>query len=114
MEPKFEALVSLFKKDAEAAKKLMACSAEEAVAVLSQEYNLEFTVDELNEVAAGIKAGMANESSDELSLDQLDNVAGGGKSGAYYAGYYIGKAVGVAGVALGIVGGLVAIGVVSW
>lgn len=114
MEPKFEALISLFKKDAEATQKLFACSAEEAVAILSQEYNLEFTVDELNEVAAGIKAGIANETGDELNADQLEDVVGGAKSGAYYAGYYIGKVVGVAGVALGIVGGAVALGIVSW
>lgn len=114
MEPKFEKLISLFKKDPETIKKLLSCSAEEAAEVLSKEYNLEFTVDELNEVAAGIKAGLEKEDNDELSVDQLDVVVGGAKSGAYYAGYYIGKVVGVAGVALGIAGGLVAVGVVSW
>jgi len=112
MNPKYEALINLF-KDPEIAQKLMACSAEEAAAFLKEEHSLEFTVEELNEVADGMKAAMA-EKSDELSLDQLENVVGGAKSGAYYAGYYVGKVVGVAGVTLGIVGGLVAVGAISW
>ena len=113
MDQKYESLINIF-KDAEVAQKLLACSAEEAVSILKEQYELEFTVEELNEVAAGIQAALADESSEELTDDQLEEVVGGGKSGAYYAGYYIGKAVGVAGVVLGVVGGLVAIGAVSW
>lgn len=113
MEQKYETLINLF-NDTEIAQKLLTCSAEEAVSVLKDQYHLEFTVEELNEVAAGIKAALADGSSEELTDNQLEEVVGGGKSGAYYAGYYIGKVVGVAGVALGIAGGLVAIGVVSW
>ena len=112
METRFEALSNLF-KDAEVAQKLMSCTSEEAVAVLKDQYQLEFTVEELNDVAAGIKAALAE--SDELSSDQLDEVVGGGKgSGAYNAGYYIGKTVKVVGTAAGIAGFLIAAGVVSW
>ena len=50
----------------------------------------------------------------ELPEDMLEQVVGGGKGGAYYTGYYIGKTVKVAAAGVGIVGGLVAIGVISW
>lgn len=113
MEMKYESLKNLF-KDAEVAKRLLSCSPEEVAAILKDEYQLEFTIDELNEVAEGIKMALQEESSDELSSEDLENVVGGAKSGAYYAGYYIGKVVQVAGVALGIAGTLVAIGAVSW
>ena len=112
MEPRFEALSNLF-KDAEVAQKLMSCTSEEAAAILKEQYNLEFTVEELNDVAAGIKAALTE--SDELSSDQLDEVVGGAKgSGAYNAGYYIGKAVKVVGTAAAIGKVLIAIGVISW
>lgn len=114
MEQKYEALIALFKEDLEAVRTLLSCSAEEAVEILNDKYHLEFTVDELNDVAEGVNAGLVDASGDELSEILLSQVVGGGKSGAYYAGYYIGKAVGVAGVGLGIVGGLVAFGIVSW
>ena len=93
MEPRFEALINLF-KDAEVAQKLLSYTPEE--------------------VARGIKAALAEETTDELTSEDLENVVGGAKGGAYYTGYYIGKAVQVAGVALTIAGGLVAIGAVSW
>ena len=113
MENKFEVLQKLF-QDAESAKKLLSSSPEEVAAMLKEQHGLDFTIEELEEVARGIVAGLKEESDDELSSEDLENVVGGAKSGAYYAGYYIGKVVQVAGVALGIAGTLVAIGAVSW
>lgn len=113
MELKYEKLMELF-KDGAIAQKLMACSAEEAVVILKEQYGLEFTAEELDEVAAGIRAGLAEESSDELNVDQLEQVVGGGKSAAYNTGYYIGKGIKAVGAGIGIVGGLVALGVISW
>lgn len=110
MDMRFENLNNLF-KDAEVAQKLLACTAEEAVVILKEQYDLEFTVDELNEVAAGIKAALTAEASDELTSEQLEEVVGGGKSGAYYAGYYIGKTV-IAGCV--IVGGVAAVVSLGW
>lgn len=114
MERKYEALIALFKEDPEAAQTLLSCSAEGAVEILNDKYHLEFTVDELNDVAEGVKAGLADATADELTEELLVQVVGGGKSGAYYAGYYIGKTIIVGGVIVGIGAGLVAIGVVSW
>lgn len=110
MDMRFEVLNNLF-KDSEVAQKLLGCTAEEAVVILKDQYDLEFTVEELNDVAAGIKAALAAESSDELTSEQLDEVVGGGKSGAYYAGYYIGKTV-IAGCV--IVGGIAAVATLGW
>lgn len=109
MDPRFEKLSELF-KNAEVAEKLLSCSAEEAAAVLQEQYQLEFTVDELNEVAVGIKAAVASDSSDELTSEQLDEVAGGHKGGAYYTGYYIGKTVIVVGIGVGIAAAAVSMG----
>lgn len=93
MEEKFEALSNLF-KNAEVAQKLMSFSADEAASYLKERYNLEFTIDELNDVAAGANKAMEEAASDELTEDQLEDVAGGGKgSTAYNVGYYVGKTV---------------------
>lgn len=92
MEPRFEALVNIL-KDEQAAQKLLALSAEEAAVVLKEQYSLEFTAEELEEVAAGIKQALSEGPSDELSCDQLEAVVGGKKSTAYYVGYYVGKTV---------------------
>ena len=92
MDTRFETLSNLF-KDESVAQKLLSCTAAEAVAILQEQYHLEFTVEELDDVAVGIKAALTDPSSDELSVDQLEDVVGGGKSNAYYAGYYIGKTV---------------------
>lgn len=113
MELKYEKLMELFKDEA-VAQKLMACSAEEAGEILKSQYGLEFTTEELDEVAAGIRTGLTEESGDELNADQLEQVVGGGKSAAYYTGYYIGKGIKAVGAGIGIAAGLVALGVVSW
>lgn len=113
MELRYEKLMELF-KDGTVAQKLMACSAEEAVEILKNQYSLEFTTEELDEVAAGIRAGLAEESNDELNMDQLEQVVGGGKSAAYYTGYYIGKGIKAVGAGISIAAGLVALGVISW
>lgn len=113
MDTRFESLITIF-KDTEVAQRLLACSAEEAVTVLKEQYQLEFTVEELNDVAAGIQAALSNETSDELSDDKLEEVVGGAKGGAYYTGYYIGKAIKVVGAGIGIAAGLVGLGIVSW
>jgi len=114
METKYITLSELF-KDNEVAQKLLACSPEEAVVFLKKEYGLEFTVTELTEVAQGIQDALKEDSSDELSSEYLDEVTGGGKgSGAYNAGYYIGKVVKVVGVAAAIGKLAIAVGLVSW
>lgn len=114
MDAKFESLGKLFQTP-EVATKLFACSPEEAVALLKEQYQLEFTIDELNDVALGIKAALQEASDDELTSEQLDEVAGGGKgSGAYNAGYYIGKTVKVVGTVAGIAGFAIAAGIISW
>lgn len=113
METRFDALGKIF-QDAEAAAKLMSFSPDEAVTYLKGKYELDFTVEELNEVALGIKAAL-QETSDELTSEQLDEVTGGGKgSGAYTAGYYIGKTVKVVGTVAGIAGFAIAAGFISW
>ena len=89
MDSKFEALVNLCRNEEEA-KKLFSRTAEDAASYLKEQYHLEFTVDELKDVAAGIRKASDESTSDELTEDQLEDVAGGGK-GAYNAGYYIGK-----------------------
>ena len=101
MEPRYESLTNLF-KDAEVAQRLLAYSPEEAVVVLKEEFHLEFTVEELVDVAEGIKAALTG-SSEELTEDQLEEVAGGKKgSTAYKVGNYIGKVVKAVGVVAGI------------
>ena len=102
MDPKFESLANLF-KDAAIAERLLGYSPEEAVVVLKEEFHLEFTVEELVDVAEGIKAALTG-SSDELTEDQLEEVAGGKKgSTAYNVGYYIGKGVQAFGCVVAIV-----------
>lgn len=113
METKYEVLTRLF-GEADSAKHLLALSAEEATKYLKDTYQLDFTVDELNDVATGIKDAL-QDNSDELNGEQLELVTGGGKgSGAYNAGYYIGKTVKVVGTAAGIGGFLIAAGILSW
>lgn len=113
MEERYVTLGKLLENPDEA-QKLFEMSSEEAAAYLSQQHGLEFTVDELNDVADGIKRALSESGSDELSENDLETVAGGKNSGAYYAGYYIGKGIKFAGAGLGIAAGLVALGVVSW
>ena len=113
MEAKYQSLSELF-KDKETAQKLMSCTPEEAVTIMKEQYQLDFTVEELNEVARGIQAAFNGESSEELSSEQLDEVAGGGKgSGAYNAGYYIGKTVKVVGTVAAIGKLAIAVGLIS-
>lgn len=101
MEPRFEALVNLF-KDEEIAKKLMSLSPEEAVEYLREQHHLEFSVEELKDVGEGMKKAFEDDSDDELSETALEFVAGGGST-PYNVGYYIGKGVKVVGSVAGIV-----------
>ena len=77
MDSRFEALVNLF-NNADVAKKLMPLTAEEAASYLKEQYHLEFTIDELNNVAAGAKKAMEEPTSEELTEEQLEDAAGGG------------------------------------
>lgn len=114
MEAKYLSLNELF-KDSGTAQKLMNSSAEEAVIYLKEQHGLDFTVEELNEVAQGIQVALKEEAADELTSDQLEDVTGGGKgSGAYNAGYYIGKTVKIVGTAAAIGKFAVAVGIISW
>lgn len=113
MEEKYQVLDNLFKDD-DVAKKLLSLTPEEAVTFLQEQYHLTFSVEELNDVASGMKAALSD-NGDELTNDQLDEVAGGGKgSGAYNAGYYIGKTIKVVGTAAGIAKVAIAIGLITW
>ena len=89
MESRYESLVELFKNEEEA-KKLLVMTAGEAAAYLQDTHNLVFSADELREVGEGMKKALDEDTGDELSENALELVAGG-KSGAYNAGYYIGK-----------------------
>lgn len=113
MEEKFITLSEVF-KDNDVAQKLLAYSPEEAICFLKEQYNLEFTADELNDVAAGIRDALSD-SNDEFSDEQLEDVTGGGKgSGAYNVGYYIGKTVKIVGTAATIGKVAIALGLISW
>jgi len=109
MDPKFEALVNLI-KDEEAGQKLMSLSAEEAVSVLKTQYDLDFSVEELNDIASGMKCAMEEDSNGELSEANLESVAGGANSTAYNVGYYVGKGVKIFGTGVAIAGGIIAMG----
>lgn len=109
MNPRYEALANILKEEG-TLEKLLNCTSEEAVVVLREEYQLDFTVEEMDEVAAGMKAAMEQGDSEELSLEDLENVAGGGNSTAYYAGYYIGKAVIAFGIGVGTAAAIVSLG----
>jgi len=113
MEARYDALVKVF-NDPEEASKLFAMSPEDAQQYLKEKHGLEFSVDELNEVANGIRKGMSDDDTDELNEEALQLVAGGAKGGAYYTGYYIGKGIKVVGAGVGIAAGLVALGLISW
>lgn len=92
MEQKYEKLEQLM-QDQDIAKRLMSASVQDAQKILKEEYQLDFTEEELNDVAAGIRAAVAEDASDELTPEDLEAVSGGAKnSKAYKHGYYIGKA----------------------
>ena len=102
MEKRFEKLMELLSNE-DTAKKLLALSAEEASTVLSAEYGVEISVDELNDIMLGIKDSAKELAGGELSVDDLDQVAGGGKgSDAYNFGRSAGRAAPII-VALGVV-----------
>ena len=110
MEQRYADLGKIF-ANADTAAKLMSLSAEEAKVFLKEQYNLDFTEEELLDVAKGMKKALSDDDSGELCESDLEEVAGGGKgSGAYNAGYYIGKTVKVAGTVIGIIGAAVAMG----
>lgn len=91
MEQRVVKLTELF-KDEQISKKLVSLSAEEASRYLKEEFNLDFSVDELNDIAAGMKQAMEKDSSDELTEESLEAVAGG-LLPAYTVGYYVGRAM---------------------
>ena len=110
MEPRYAALGNLFRND-ETAAKLLSLSIEDAKAFLKDQYNLTFTEEELINVAEGMKKALSDDESGELCESDLEEVAGGGKgSGAYNAGYYIGKVVKAVGTGIKIVASAIANG----
>jgi len=109
METRFEALGNLLKDEKEGAI-LVSLSAEEAVAYLKEKHNLVFSLEELNDVAAGMKKALEETSENEISESDLEMVAGGRKSVPYTVGYYLGKTVKVISTGIKIVGGIIANG----
>jgi len=109
MDPKYDALANIF-QDEEAIQKLVSLSPEDAVIALKTQYGLDFSVDELNDIASGMKRAMEDDSDGELSEASLEDVAGGANSTAYNVGYYIGKGVKIFGTGVAIAGGIIAMG----
>lgn len=94
MEKRFEKLIDFF-TDPMTAEKLGGMKAEDAVVFLKENYDLEFSAEELRDFGDGMRAAL-EDSSDELPLDVLDQVAGGkenGNSVGYNIGYYGGKVI---------------------
>lgn len=100
MEEKYTKLIEIMKNPDEA-KRLLSLDPEDAVKVFSEEYKLDFSLDELNDVAAGIRDELKENSSAELTSADLENVTGGGKR-AYNAGRTVGRIVQLVGVVVGI------------
>ena len=91
MEKKYEVLADLF-KDEKMAEKLLSLSPADATKYLSENYQLDFTTDELESVAQGIKKAL-EEGNEEVTEGDLEAVVGGANSIPYNVGYYIGKGV---------------------
>ena len=101
MEKRFEKLHELLTNE-ETARKLLVLSAEEASNVLMNEYGVNFTVEELNDIMMGIKDSI-KETGEELSAEDLEKVSGGGKgSEEYEFGRSVGRAAPII-VAIGVV-----------
>lgn len=93
MEERFLKLQELLSNE-ETAKKLLALSAEEASCVLTSEYGIDFSVEELNDIVRGILDAAKEKENGELSVTDLENVSGGGKgSNSYNFGKSVGGAV---------------------
>ena len=92
MEERFIKLKELLSNE-ETAKKLLTLSAEDAAGVLAEEYGVNFTVEELNDIVLGIQDSIKEKNSSELSETDLDMVSGGGKGSE---SYNFGKSVGAA------------------
>ncbi len=96
MEERFVKLQELLSAE-ETAKKLLTLSAEEASKVLSTEYGIEFSVEELNDIMRGIRDSIKEQENGELAEEDLELVSGGGKgSSSYNFGKSVGKAAPVA------------------
>lgn len=108
MENKYEKFKELLTTEA-TAMELLALSAEDASVVLEEKYDISFSVNELNEILLGMRAGIAEAEKEELSEVDLDQVAGGGSSN-----YNYGKSVGRAVTAVGIVVCVVGIAACGW
>lgn len=92
MEPKYSMLQELLNDEA-TCKKLFMLSPEECSDVLQKEYNLTFSVDELNDIMKGIKAALDDRANGELVEADLEMVSGGRDSSAYGFGYSFGRFV---------------------
>lgn len=92
METKYVKLQELL-SDEETCKRLFALSAEECSVTLKNEYGLDFSVDELNEIMRGIQAALKDRQNGELNESDLEMVAGGRDSSAYGFGYSCGRFV---------------------
>lgn len=92
METKYLKLQELL-KDEETAKRLFMLDVEECSAVLQKEYNLDFSIEELNEFMRGIQAALKDRQNGELDENDLEMVSGGRDSSAYGYGYSFGRFV---------------------
>lgn len=79
--------------DEEVAKKLLVLSPEEVSRILQEQYQLSFSVEELNDIAKGIMDSVAEANGEELSESELAEVAGGARgSESYQFGRSVGRA----------------------
>lgn len=104
MEERFIKLKELLSNE-DTAKKLLLLDVEEASRVLSAEYGIDFSIEELNDIMRGIQDAIKEKEQEELSESDLEQVAGGGKgSDAYEFGKSAGRAAPI----------IIALGVVIW
>lgn len=101
MEEKYVKLAALLNNEDDA-RRLLTMTPEEASRVLKEEYNLDFSVDQLNDIMRGIHDSLVEMEGGELSENDLEQVAGGGKgSEDYEFGRSVGRATPIV-IALGI------------
>lgn len=92
METKYLKLQELLKNE-ETAKRLFLLDVEVCSDVLLKEYNLDFSIEELNEFMRGIQAALKDRQNGELDENDLDMVSGGRDNSAYGYGYSFGRFV---------------------
>ena len=76
MEEKYLILGKILDDEIEG-RKLLSLSSADAVDYLKENYKVDFTAEELMDVAKGMKNAISEEVGDELSDDSLELVAGG-------------------------------------